>query len=89
MQQLQLFVETNIYEFKKWQISFIYHQLQENDFIGELSVPSWKFIIKFSYYNNKILTFEIIDYLWYLYINVWLIKTIKKLTDAIIKKSRV
>ena len=87
MQQLQLFQTPVEKKIERWNLCFSYQQVEENSFVAKLSVPSGKFICKFSLYDNKkISSFEITDYLGYLYINLQLIKNIKNLVQAILIK---
>jgi len=87
MQQLQLFETKNIKNISTACLNFISQEVEANIFIGEISVPSGKFIVKYSLLENKkISSFEILDYVGYLYINLWTIKNIKNLVQAIIKK---
>ena len=88
MQQLQLFETKNEKKIQNWNLYFSSQKVEENIFLWELVVPSWKFIVKYEISENKkISSFEILDYAWYLYINLWIIKNMKCLTEAIIKNN--
>lgn len=85
MQQLCLFKEQNEIKLNRWNIYFKAQKLEENKYIAVLNIPSWKFLTRYTIYSNKIESFEIIDYIWYMYISVSIIKNIKNLIDTIIK----
>ena len=87
MQQLSLF-QTEKKSFQKGNLKFETFSTEiENNFIGILQIPSWKFIVKYSLNEFwKIETFEIIDYSWYLYVTVPLIKNLKTLVELLLKK---
>jgi len=87
MQQLSLF-QTEKKSFQKGNFKFETFPTEiENRFIGILQIPSWKFIVKYSLSEFwKIETFEIIDYSWYLYITIPLIKNLKTLVELLLKK---
>jgi len=85
MQQIQLFQKEKNIEIKKWNILLKIENLNENNYIANLELPSWKFIIKYSLIYKKIDSFEVIDYVWYIYLSINMIKNIKKLLQAIIK----
>ena len=89
MQQLQLFETKKISNIQNWNISFVSQEVEENLFIWEISVPSWKFIVRYTLSENKkISSFEILDYIWYLYINLWVIKNIKQLTQVVLNNNK-
>ncbi len=85
MQQLQLFKQEKNTKINRWNISLKTEEISENDYIANLKLPSWKFIIKYSLIGKKIESFEIIDYAWYIYLSVNMIKNIKNLLQAILK----
>lgn len=85
MQQLCLFREKTIKKVNRWNIYFKSQKTCENKYIATLHIPSWKFIVKYSLEDNKIKTFEIVDYIWYLYISLSMIKNIKTLIATILK----
>ena len=85
MQQLQLFKQEKNIKINKWNISLKTEEISKNDYIAILELPSWKFIIKYSLIEKKIESFEIIDYAWYIYLSVNMIKNIKNLLQAILK----
>ena len=87
MQQLCLFKQTNEIKINRWNIYFTTKLFKENEYLSTLCIPSWKFIAKYSIINKTIDTFEIIDYAWYMYLNISMIKNIKTLIWAIIKNS--
>jgi len=88
MQQLQLFETNNIKKIENWGLNFVSQEVEENLYVWEISVPSGKFIVRYTLSENKkISSFEILDYVWYLYIDLWIIKNIKNLTQIIIKKN--
>lgn len=85
MQQLCLFKKTNVIKINKWNINFTTTLLKENKYITTLEIPSWKFIAEYTLVDNKIDTFEIIDYIWYIYLSISMIRNIKTLIWTIIK----
>ncbi len=85
MQQLALF-EIEKKKVVNWNLMFEILEKKDNLYLGLLNIPSWKFIVKYSLYFGKIDTFQIIDYAWYLYLNVSLIKNIKDLIQVIIDR---
>ena len=88
MQELQLFETNKINNIQSWNLNFRSQEINENLFIWEISVPSGKFIVKYSLLENKkIASFEVLDYSWYLYINLGIIKNIKNLTQVILNRS--
>ena len=86
MQQIWLFKNTDIINIKKWNISLNISKFSDNQYIADLSLPSWKFIIKYIYENKKIISLEILDCIWYLYLWKWIIITIKNILLAILNK---
>ena len=88
MQELQLFETNKINNIQSWNLNFRSQEINENLFIWEISVPSGEFIVKYSLLENKkIASFEVLDYSWYLYINLGIIKNIKNLTQVILNRS--
>ena len=87
MQQLCLFKQTNEIKINRWNIFFTTKLLKKDEYISILRIPSWKFIAKYSIINKTIDTFEIIDYAWYIHLNISMIKNIKTLIWTIIKNS--
>lgn len=87
MQQLSLF-QTEKKSFQKGNLYFeSFKTEEENTFTGILQIPSGKFIVKYSLDEfSKITSFEIIDYSWYLYITLPIIKNIKTLTQLLIQE---
>ncbi len=85
MQQLQLFKQEKNIQINKGNIFLKTEEITENNYIANLELPSWKFIIKYSLIEKKIESFEIIDYAWYIYLSVNMIKNIKNLLQAILK----
>lgn len=88
MQQPSLF-QLEKKNFQKGNLSFEISTTElENVFIWTLQIPSGKFIVKYSLDEfSKINSFEIIDYSWYLYITIPIIKNIKTLIELLIKNS--
>ncbi len=85
MQQLQLFKKSNNIKINRWNICLKTEEFDTNNYIANLELPSWKFIIKYTLIEKKIESFEIIDYAWYIYLSVNMIKNIKNLLQAILK----
>lgn len=86
MQQLCLFTEKNKIELNRWNIYFMTNKNKENIYIAILQISSWKFIARYTLEDKKIDTFEIIDYIWYIYLSISMIKNIKTLIWTILKK---
>jgi len=87
MQQLCLFKQTNEIKINRWNIFFTTKLLKENKYITTLQIPSGKFIARYTLKDDKIDTFEIIDYIWYIYLSISMIKNIKTLIWTILKTS--
>ena len=88
MQQLQLFEMEINKKIQTWNLSFEIQKVEENIFIGELTVPSGKYIVKYELSEyKKISSFEILDYAGYIYLNIWIIKNIKNLVQVILNKN--
>jgi len=87
MQQVALF-DFKEKEINRWNFSLKITNLDDNYYLGVLSIPSWKFILKYTFENWKIITFEILDYSGYLYLTVSLIKNIKKLLEVMLAESK-
>ncbi len=87
MQQLCLFKEWNEKKVTRWNIDFQSSLIKDNEYITTLKIPSGKFLTKYTLKNKKIDTFEILDYSWYMYLSISMIKNIKTLVGTIIKKS--
>lgn len=85
MQQLYLLKEENEKKINRWNINFKTKLINENEYITILSIPSWKFIAKYTLEYDKINTFEILDYIWYMHLWKSMIKNIKNLIATIIK----
>jgi len=85
MQELQLFKKEEKIKINRWNIFLKIESFEENNYIANLELPSWKFIVKYHLIDTKIESFEIIDYAWYIYLSVNMIKNIKNLLQAIIK----
>ncbi len=83
MQQLTLF-NVQVKEISKGNISLKILDEKNWKIVALLSIPSWKFFVKYSLEWIKISEFEILDYTGYLYINVSLIKTLKRLVELLL-----
>lgn len=87
MQQLALF-DFKEKEINKWKINLKITNLDNGYYLGVLLIPSWKFILKYTFEHWKIITFEVLDYSGYLYLTVSLIKNIKKLLEVMLAESK-
>jgi len=85
MQELQLFKKEEKIKINRWNISLKIENKKENNYIANLELPSWKFIVRYHLIEKKIESFEIIDYAWYIYLSVNMIKNIKNLLQAMIE----
>ena len=84
MQQISLF-ELWKKSIRRWNLEFVVDAISSNTYIATLSVPSWKFIVKYSVCDKIIQEFEILDYAGYMYITKGIIKNIKWLVQTIFK----
>ena len=82
MQQISLF-RNDIFSIRRWNLEFVSQLLNENIFVATLSVPSWKFIVKYFLEDKKIKEFEVLDYMGYVYLTKAIIKNIKDLVELI------
>jgi len=87
MQQVQLFTKQNNIKISRWNILLNSNLIDKNIYIADLELPSGKFIIKYSFLNNKISSFEILDYIWYVYFSISMVKNIRNLLQVILLKN--
>lgn len=89
MQEMSLFETNQTRKIKRWNIRFESNLFCEDTYISTLEIPSWKFIVKYSVFNNKIETFEILDLIWYAWLSLSIIKNLKSLINTIIKNKAI
>jgi len=87
MQQLELFKMNLDHTIKRWNIILDITEILWDEYVAEITIPSWKFIVKYFYDGYDIISLEILDYMWYIYLWKWIIKTIKDLIKIMLKNN--